>query len=681
MIFFNRKKTETPLAGLGSHPNREVEKKSVKLWQQRIESAKQHWKSDFDRMREDIDFYDGKQSDDADHYIVNFVKRTVQEKLAQQYFQSPDVAVTPRNRRLNTVWDGTDEQLNQALASTQINPMDMNALEIIADAEQVLEERKRMARVAETALDLQQYWLDQDEIKDQIKQLILTENVCGVGWARLRLQRSGEIDPTDGVMPDPAKQQADRAEILGSPMENDDPETREAELAEIEAIYNPAPPKLQPTEEICVDLIDPWDVILDPKTRNLKRLPGCDWLAIQHQMSVTAAKSFFGVDLSEHTAVGNPDFANQTPEEDRQVTVYEVFDKVNQTILWINLEYEFYLKLPESHDALEGFWGIKPFTTNRTINPKKVYPQSLVRDLRHIQIEFNEKKQDAKDHREANKPGYMIVKGSASEEDIDRIAGHAPHEIVEVMPVHEQPPEKLISRIPKTGFNPAEHETASVLSDMNLVVSGQSASLQRSGDVTATEAGIVAGAQQQATGNASDELHDVLQWLVKSHLQLALTEFSLETVKIIVGPGAVWPEMDGVRYSQRLMTQVQAGSAGRPNEGAEIAKLERVMSMMLQIAPLQEALGRISDPTPLLREIAKILRVDVEALSAEATLDQWQMMQLAQAQQQSQSPLAATASPTGQPPQAGDNPNNLTPDTPIGAAGMMDPALINQPDY
>lgn len=649
----------------------------VKLWQQRLDQAKSYWRDDFDRMQADIDFYDGKQALDSDDYVVNFVNRVVQEQLAQQYFQAPDISVTPRQRKLNTVWDGSDEQLNQALMRTEINPADIEALAIIEDADLVLNERKRLSKVAETALDLQKFWLDQDSLKDQIKQLIVTENICGVGWLRLRLQRIAEIDPVTGVMPDPAEQQHDRAIQLDHELENDDQDRREAELSDIRAIEHPAARKLHPTEQICVDLVDPWDVLLDPKTRNLKGLPGCDWLAIRHQMSVMAARSFFDIDLSEHAGEDKrDDFEETVPSEDQQVIVYEIFDRVNQTVLWIHDSYEDYLKQPDSYADLEGFWGIKPFTTSRTVNPKKIYPHSLVRNIRHIQLEFNDKKQAARDHRHANKPGYVVAKGALAEDDLDKIAGHEAHEIIEVAPVHDQSLDRLINQIPKVGFNPGEHETGSVLSDMNLVVSGQSASLQRSGDVTATEAGIVAGAQQQATGNATDELHAVLQWLVKSHLQLALTEFSLDTVRIIVGPGAVWPEIDGVRYSQRLMTEVRAGSAGRPNEGAEIAKLERVMSMMLQLTPLQQAMGRISDPTPLMREIAKILRVDVEALSAEATLDQWQMTQLMKIQQQQK-----MQQPPGmaEVPQAGESPNNLTPNTPAGAAAMMDPALTNQP--
>jgi hypothetical protein len=76
---------------------------------------------------------------------------------------------------------------------------------------------------------------------------------------------------------------------------------------------------------------------------------------------------------------------------------------------------------------------------------------------------------------------------------------------------------------------------------------------------------------------------------------------STETVKQIVGAGAVWPEGDREAILDAMSLKIRAGSSGRPNRAMEIQNFERLMPFFMQIPGIKpewvarEAVTRLDD--------------------------------------------------------------------------------------
>ena len=69
----------------------------------------------------------------------------------------------------------------------------------------------------------------------------------------------------------------------------------------------------------------------------------------------------------------------------------------------------------------------------------------------------------------------------------------------------------------------------------------------------------------------------------------------------IAGPGAVWPELSGSEIADELILEIEAGSSGRPNKGAEIANFEKIVPLLIQIPGIspewlaRQAIRRLDD--------------------------------------------------------------------------------------
>ena len=87
----------------------------VSAWTERVIHAKEHWKSPFKFIKQDQDFAAGRQwsqSADDDRYVANIALRVVQQKTSFLYAKNPKAVAKRRERIMNTVWDGTQSQLD-----------------------------------------------------------------------------------------------------------------------------------------------------------------------------------------------------------------------------------------------------------------------------------------------------------------------------------------------------------------------------------------------------------------------------------------------------------------------------------------------------------------------------------------------------------------------------------------
>jgi hypothetical protein len=91
---------------------------------------------------------------------------------------------------------------------------------------------------------------------------------------------------------------------------------------------------------------------------------------------------------------------------------------------------------------------------------------------------------------------------------------------------------------------------------------------------------------------------------------ILLKEMSEESVKRLVGPGAVWPHMQLSDIADELYLEIEAGSMGKPNQQVEVNNWKQMLPLLIQlpgIKPLwlaKETLRRLDDRMDLTDAIA-----------------------------------------------------------------------------
>ena len=89
-----------------------------------MKRAKRHWRMPFKRMRENMEFCEGRQWPDLakiekrdDRYVANICIRHVLQRTAELYPNNPTMQAKSKPKIIATVWDGSEQQLLQAQQS------------------------------------------------------------------------------------------------------------------------------------------------------------------------------------------------------------------------------------------------------------------------------------------------------------------------------------------------------------------------------------------------------------------------------------------------------------------------------------------------------------------------------------------------------------------------------------
>jgi hypothetical protein len=142
--------------------------------------------------------------------------------------------------------------------------------------------------------------------------------------------------------------------------------------------------------------------------------------------------------------------------------------------------------------------------------------------------------------------------------------------------------DKVFQPFPKVGVDPNLYETGTDLTDVQLVVGAQEANLGGTSGDSATENSIAENSRLQSVDSCIDDIDDWLTSLARAAGQVLLREMSIETVKAVAGPGAVWPELKAQEIAEEVFLKIQAGSSGRPNKAQDLANIERAVPILVQ---------------------------------------------------------------------------------------------------
>lgn len=680
-------------------------KAQVKWWQERVLHAKEHYKKPFDRMKDNHDFVHGwqwsKQSDD-DRYVVNITLRHVLQKTADIYAKNPKAIAKRRPRVLNTVWDGSSEQLQQAQVAMMnalalaagggagggvpggpppgAGPMPMGgdmpsvppgmgppnmggppgmsppgmgggatpmldtlaggasaaAAAIVMDAQKVKLYNQQMDRIARTMELLYDYNIDEQPLnfKKMLKTLVRRSFIATVSYIKLTFQRTmGKSPEIMRQITDTARQLATLQRLVQDRADgqftNDDQQMSQLALV-LKSLQNE--PEIVLREGLLLDYPLSNAIIPDPKCKLLSGFVGCEWVAEEFMLSpaeikeiyekdVTGSFSAFsrddkGQDLSTYEAIKRGEHpANPMTNKDQGTVarVWEIWCKKDGLVYVICEGYPDYLREPSVPEFYtDRFWPWFAFVPNETTHPEQVYPPSDVDLLRFPQMEINRARQGLREHRRYNRPKTITAPGALDQEDQEKLSASIAHSIIEINAL--QPGQKIEDVLqPWRGspIDPNFYEVQGSFEDIQRSVGTQEATLGGVSGGTATEANIAQSAMSTASSSNVNDLDELLNELARAASQILLLNVSEQTVKKIVGDGAMWPAVTKADVASEIWLEVQAGSSGRPNQAVEIQNFERLAPFLLQtprIKPefiIREAIKRLDDtidPTEVIAE-------------------------------------------------------------------------------
>lgn len=626
----------------------------VNQWVERIKAAKKAKKTEaaFLRMDQCMQFAkDGAEKewvDSGKNYVVPILNRLTNQSVAQLYAKNPKAQAKRKKRRMFTVWDGTVTQLNEARQMQQqvqqqtvmwtqsaqmgmpVTPqppmMDPMMAAIIADAEKVKAYDTLMDGVADTMTILHNYFIQDPaaQYKQQFKAAVRRTKVCSVAYAKVGFQRLLEPSPDVTVkLADATEKLATMRQLMATASRDELPEgsANEEQLNTLISDLQ-AEPELIVQEGPVISFPRSKAIIIDPECVHLKTLAGAGWYAEEYAKSPAQIEEIWKVDIKGEYTAYKPDKDTWTRWSEKDGTlskaqtalVWRVMNRKTGQEFVICEGYKDYIKAPASPDVkLKRFWDIFPLVFNEVESEEELYPPSDVWLAKHLQMEYNRTRQGLREHRLANRPGYITPKGTFSEGDLDKMESRASGAILETdvqLTAGEKVGDK-IEAIPVMQIDPKQYEVDSIWMDLLRVTGQQQANAGPTADATATESNIAEQSRQIGVSDSVDDIDEWLTSIVQGIGEILLTEMSKETVIKIVGPGAVWPDMVQTReeIAETISLETKAGASGRPNQAAELQKMQTAMPFVIQIPGI--------NPTPIGEKYVELLDFDIDGAIVE----------------------------------------------------------------
>ena len=589
------------------------------------------------RSRKSQVFAGGKQwanqTDEDDRYVTNFVVRHINQTVAALYAKNPTMKCQRRKRLDYTLWDGKQSTLTMAMQSIQQTtmaglPPDPNALALAQEIEMVKADQMMVDRHCMTLELLLAYSMEENRFKRRAKQWVRRAKTAGVAWCRVGYQREFDKKPETWNQINDITNMLSRMDTMRDQL---DDEEKIEEHDQIAMVLQKMMERLQGEEEIVVreGLVYTFPrttaVILDRHTTDLRGLSDCWRLTEEHCMTLDEVHDIFGVNLNDRDAgwtftpytidkeTGEPTTGKSKEEEGPEYClVWEIFDRrVGMVYFLVDGCYKF-LRMPAKPDVeLERFFPHFALTFNEIDHDSEIYPPSDVEILMHPQKEYNRAREALRQHRYANRPAWVAPSGTFEDKDLKSLEGFKQGDIIFVQGLAAgQKVEDVLQRMPAAPIDQNVYTVQPMMEDMLRSTGSQEANIGPTSGATATETSIAENSRVDATASNVDDLDETLEDIARASAQILLGNMSMETVQRLIGPGAVWPTLSQQEIVEEVYVAIEAGSSGRPNRAQEIANLERLLPLMLQIPNL--------DPMWLLRLAVRRLDETIDADEATA---------------------------------------------------------------
>lgn len=543
---------------------------------------------------------------------------------------------------------------------------------ILVDYAQGMQEKAMLEKISETGeLLIKQQWDAQSpDILICAKQAVTQVITSRVAFAKVMYQRQAVPGPTGGMATETANTmqfqdrlaslQAQLKEIQDEEPGADDPLLAQSRMMqqtireEIEDLQEQASGGGQaqpaPDEGVVIDWLSATSVIVDRRCKCLKEFIGAHRVAHELIMTVAECETKFGVNLrdsgarlySEGEDGWRTQEANESTPSDQEgakskadkfrnakVCVWHIEDKDSGLTYVICDGVKDFLTEPgENEPEVNRFWSIVALTfnaqvieTNDPVNDVTIYPRSDVRLMMPMQINVNKAGQEKRLHRAANRPGWVGDKtafaSTAGQSDLQKLANpRNGHDVLMLENMQGKKIEDVLQPIPKQEFDNNLYDNSADSQAMMLATGQQASDLgEQRPDEKATGQNIAAAARADSVGSNIDDLNFFFSMLAQMCWEMDIQEMPQAAVQALVGRGATWPELTRDQVAQSIFFRIEAGSMGRPNQQAELQKIQVLGPQILQMLT---AMGK--SPEPLLKLVIKAwdANIDLDQLLADA---------------------------------------------------------------
>lgn len=688
-------------------PEQEQDRALVKAWTSRIKEAKEHWQKDFDRMRENMEFVAGIQwpgqcTIDDDRYVANITHQLIKNKVATLYAKNPTAVFERRERMDFILWDESEESLLEAINQAQVFlqsglPLPPELANFFKDIEAGKLHRKVVERVGRTLQILYKYATDSQkpEFKQQAKAAVRRAATNGVAYGRPVLcvegadyEKPSSIDHRSG-----ATERAKRASVVLNKAQEGELDSTSAELGNLRSLalsLGAGESDSQFKERLEFDFHKSTKVIPDKRCSSLIDFVGGRFVAVEYILPVDDVNAIFQTNIKvggEGNAIEAGNESGETPSnlspnanltqtdsaqtlESKLCYLYEVFDYTTKTRFFIVEGWKDYVSPPEvPFPMVSGFYPLYGLMFNEVESEPgtktSIFPPSDVQKAKSAQLEWNRSRDALRHQRNANSPVWMYRDGLLTEDDKDKLRNAEPNSAIALKGVPpEMTMEQFFARRPAAEIDPAMYDTAPLEQDLMLAAGTQQANMgPAQPNVTATVGTIAEQSRMDVSASDVDELDGWLSRLAQAGGEMMLQGFSIETVKAMAGPGAVWPTSPETiqNYRNEVFLRVEAASSGRPNKAVDIANWR-------DLAPLMQQAG--ANPLGLIKKTAKVLDENLDItdffplLPPKGSIDAMGGGTPSESQQGSSAPPALPSSPMPLPAMAGGNDGGMASEQP-----------------
>lgn len=617
----------------------------VSQWVDRVKEARAYWNDmAFKKMQDSMAFCAGRQWPNTpikpedqfhtaaqDRYVANITLRHVQSRTASIYGKNPKFVAKRKRRLLSTAWDGNPQTYlmakQQAEAASMVGMMPPpETLAVLADYENVRTQTRLMDNIAKTLEILFEHELSEQPLnfKVQMKATVRRGLTAKVGYVKLGYQRVMARAPEVERQLEIYNNQLAEIERLAADLADgiDDEQSAAMESLRLAAEQlSAANPPAVVREGLIFTYPDSYAIIPSIAMKQLRGFIGAEWVAEEYFLTADQIKRIYQVDLgragtgqTNDDAGPQPYFRTRTGDyhannADRQAQhdafycVWEIYNRVDGLVYVVCEGFKDFLRPPAAPDVyLERFFPWFPFVINETYDDASVFPPSDVELIRDVQMELNRSRQGRREHRIAARPRTYVRKGVLSEDDKDKLAEPTAFDIVELDGL--APGEKVDAVLQDyrgPTLDPNLYDTNPAYEDYLRVLGQQEANLGGTSGATATEASIAEGSRVSTVSAVVDDLDEFLTEIARAAGQVLILNMSAETVKKIVGPGAVWPTMSREDVAREIYLDVKAASTGRPNQAQQVQVAQQVFPLLMQmpgISPMflaSELLTRLDD--------------------------------------------------------------------------------------
>ncbi len=618
------------------------ERKRVSKWQDEVRADKKYFGKVFKRMREDMEYARlgaDKAWVDQDKYTVPIINRFINQAVASLYAKNPKAVAKRRKRLLYTLWDGSQDTLKAALMTVQ-NQADTNGqcAQMLQEVQEAKTGNAMLDKAGKTLEILFEHYtgIDYPDFKKRMKANVRRAKTTGVGYTEIGFHRAMDPDPDITQRIGDMTAQIEFIKAVQADVKDGEVNPDDVRVAEMEStVKTLEEEKMKITSEGMVyDFPRSTDIIPHRKCTNLFGFIGAEYVTREYHMDKDAIKEIFKIDIGSNFKTyveGKASTVDSTAGDDQegdrgdassegnngrtskqdgkgQACVWRVFNKKTRQVLWLCEGYPGWLKAPAAIDfQVPGFWPIFPLIFNDVEDEKEIFPPSDVHYLKHPQREFNNAREGLREHRRANRPKWFVKSGVLEEKEKDALESAPPFAVIELKGIEgDMKIDQLIQGWRGIAIDPNLYETNSITKDILYGVGAQTADMGQTGDATATESSIAEQSKMSTLSSNVDDLDEHLSEIARGTAYVMLQQLNKATVQEIVGPGAVWPEIDGETIAKEIYLEIKAGSAGRPNQAAELAALERGMPTLIQLAGVSgKAIGK---------KYANLLDIDEEEL-------------------------------------------------------------------